>query len=100
MSVPYATDKHQNNSVLYSQNTIQNYTTITNNDYIQSCDTPKKTNYSISTILTPNHRSQRIAYTSSSKFNLNTPMILPPVGEKYMCFMNEGKSDQAARCIK
>ena len=27
-------------------------------------------------------------------------MILPTVGKEYMCFMNEGKSDQAARCIK
>ena len=27
-------------------------------------------------------------------------MILPPVGEEYMCFMKEGKSYQAARCIK
>ena len=42
-SVPYATEKNQNNSVLYSQNTIQNDTTITNNDGIQSCETPKKT---------------------------------------------------------
>ena len=53
-SVPSATDKNQNNSVLYSQNTIQNDSTITNNDYIQSCETPKK-NHSISTISTPNH---------------------------------------------
>ena len=41
-SIPSATEKHQNNSVLYSQNTIQNDSTITNNDYIQSCETPKK----------------------------------------------------------
>ena len=27
-------------------------------------------------------------------------MILPLVGKEYMCFMKEGKSDQAARCIK
>ena len=30
-SIPSATDKHQNNSVLYSKNTIQNDATITNN---------------------------------------------------------------------
>ena len=42
-SVPYITDKHQNNSVLYSQNTIQNDATITNNDNIYSCETPKNT---------------------------------------------------------
>ena len=35
-SVPSVTDKHQNNPVLYSQNTIQNDATITNNDNIQS----------------------------------------------------------------
>ena len=27
-------------------------------------------------------------------------MILPLVGKEYMCFMREGKSDQANRCIK
>ena len=27
-------------------------------------------------------------------------MILPPVGEEYMCFLKEGKTNQAARCIK
>ena len=40
-SVPSATDKHQNNFVLYSQNTVKNDATITNNDDIQSCQTPK-----------------------------------------------------------
>ena len=33
-SVPSITDKHQNNYVLFSQNTTQNYATITNNDDI------------------------------------------------------------------
>ena len=40
MSVPSARDKHKK-SILYSQNTIQNDATITNNDCIQSCETPK-----------------------------------------------------------
>ena len=39
--VPSATDKHQNNSILYSQNTTQNDTTITKNDDRQSCETQK-----------------------------------------------------------
>ena len=39
--VPYTTDKHQNNSVLYSQNAIHNYATITNHDDIKSFETPK-----------------------------------------------------------
>ena len=99
-SDPSATDKHENNSVLYSQNTIQNDATITNNDDIQSCEKPRKQNYSIPTISTPNHHSQRISSTSSSILNLNTPTILPPVGKEYMCFMKEVKSVQAARCIK
>ena len=34
MSFPSVRDKNQNNSVLYSQNTIQNYASITNNDGI------------------------------------------------------------------
>ena len=42
MSVPSIKDKHRNNYVLCSQNTIQNDATITNNDDIQSCDTPKQ----------------------------------------------------------
>ena len=91
-SVPYATGKHKNNSILYSQNTIQNDATITKNDDIQSCETAKK-NDSIPTISTPNHHSQRIASTSSSRLNLNTPTILTPVGKEYMCFMKEGKSE-------
>ena len=27
-------------------------------------------------------------------------MGLPPVGKEYMCFQNDGKTAQAARCIK
>ena len=27
-------------------------------------------------------------------------MILTPVGKEYMCFLKEGKTDQATRCIK
>ena len=59
---------------------------------------PKTIN--ITTISTPNHHSQRISSTSSSTLTSNTPTILPPFGKEYMCFMKEGKSDQAARCIK
>ena len=44
--VTSVTDKHQNNYVLYSQNTIHNDATITNNDDIQSCETPIKQSYS------------------------------------------------------
>ena len=40
--VPSITYKNQNNYVLYSQNTIQNDVTISNNDYIQSFETAKK----------------------------------------------------------
>ena len=56
-----------------------------------------KKSYSISTISTPNHHSQRIASTYPSRLNFNTTTILPPVGKEYMCFMKEGKSDQASR---
>ena len=38
-------------------------------------------NYNISIISTPNHHSQRIASTSSSRLNFSTPTILPPVGK-------------------
>ena len=81
------THKHQNNSVFYSQNTIHNDATVTKNDNIQSCDTPKKQNYGIPTISTSNHNSQRIATTLSSILNLHTPTILPLFGKEYMCFL-------------
>ena len=71
-----------------------------NNDDIQSCDTPKKQNYCIPNISTPNHHSHRIATTFSSILNLHTPTILPLVGTEYMCWLKKGKSDQAARCIQ
>ena len=41
-SVPDITDKHQNNSVFFSQNTTQNDETIRNNYDIQSCEKQKK----------------------------------------------------------
>ena len=81
MSIPSVIDKNKNNPVLYSQNTIQNDATITNNDDIKSCETAKKQNYSIPTISTPNHHTQSIATTYSGILNLNTPTILPPVGK-------------------
>ena len=99
-SVPYVADKHQKHSVLYSQNTTQNDATITKNDDIQSCETAKKQNYSIPTISTPDHHSQLIATTYLSILNLHNPKILPSVRKEYMCFLKEGKTDQAARCIK
>ena len=70
------------------------------NDDINYFETAEKQNYSIPTISKPNNHSQRIASTSSSRLSFNRPMILPPVGKEYICFMKEGKSDQAARCIK
>ena len=44
-SVPSVTDKNQHNSVFNSQNTIQNNSTITNNDDIKSCETARKQNH-------------------------------------------------------
>ena len=32
--------------------------------------------------------------------NLHTTTRLLPVGKEYMCFQNDGKNAQAARCIK
>ena len=55
MSVPSIRDKHQNNSVLCSQKTIQNDASIKNNDDIQSCETARKEIYSIQTISTYNN---------------------------------------------
>ena len=79
-SAPYVRGKNQNNYIFYSQNTIQIDASIKNNDNIQSCETARN-NYIIPTISKPYHHTQRIATTSSSILNLNTPKILPPVGK-------------------
>ena len=70
MSVPSVRDKNKNNSVLCYQNTIQNDVSIKNNDDIQSCDTPIKKMYIITTTSTPNNHEQRIATTFTSILNL------------------------------
>ena len=51
-------------------------------------------NYIIPTISAPNHHTQLVATTSSIILNSNTPTILP------MCFKKDGKTAQAAKCIK
>ena len=93
-------DKNQNNSILCSQNTIQNDVSITNNDNIQPCEAPRKQDYGIKTTSTPNHHSQCISTTSASILNLHTPTILPPIDKYYKCFQKDGKTSQATRCIK
>ena len=37
---------------------------------------------------------------SVSLLNWHITTVLPPVGKEYMCFQNDGKTSQAARCIK
>ena len=54
----------------------------------------------MSTISTHNNHLQRISSTSSSRLNFNTSTLLTPVDKQYICFLKEGKFDQAARCIK
>ena len=80
-SVSSVIDKKQTNSVLCSQNTIQNDLNITNNDDMQSCETPIKQNYIIPTTSTPNHHAQCIDDMSVRLFNLYTTKKLPPVGK-------------------
>ena len=80
-SIHYFREKNQNNYVLYSQNTIQDDASITNNENTQSCEIARKQNYTISIISTPNNYTQHIPTTYSSMINLNTPTILPPVGK-------------------
>ena len=79
-SVPSATDKNKNNSVFYSQNTIQNDGSITNNDDIHYFKKQEK-NYRIPTTSTPNHCTQLFVTTSAIILNVHTPTILPPVGK-------------------
>ena len=35
-----------------------------------------------------------------SLLNLHTTTKSTPVGKEYMCFQNDGKTDQAAKCVK
>ena len=81
MYVTSIKEKNQNHYVLYSQNTIQNDASITNNDNMQSFETEENKNHSIPTNSNPNHHAQIFATISSSILNLNTPTILPPVGK-------------------
>ena len=56
--------------------------------------------YSITTTSTPNNPAQRISATSMNLLSLYTTTKLPPVGRYYMCFQNDGKNAQAAKCVK
>ena len=80
-SVPSVRDKNQNHYILCSQNTIQNHVRIKNNDNIHFCETARKQNRSIPNTSTPDHHAQRIATTYASMLNLNTTIVLPPVGK-------------------
>ena len=97
-SVSSVTDKK--NSVLCSENFIHNDFSITNNDNIQSCETPRKKNYSIKNTSTQNPYAQIIVTMSVSLLNLNTTGKLPPVGKNIIYFQIDGKYDQASKCIK
>ena len=67
---------------------------------MQSCETPRKRNYSITTTSTLNHHSQRFGAMEVLSFNLNTTTKLPPVGNEYTCFQIDVTSVQAAKCVK
>ena len=60
----------------------------------------KGKNYRLPKTFTPDHRSQCIYATSVSWLNLHTTTKLPAVGKQYMCFQNDSKTSQAAKCIK
>ena len=47
-----------------------------------------------------NHHVQSIPTKYTIVLNLHTTTGLNLVGKEYMCFQNDGKTDQAARCIK
>ena len=98
-SVPFVIEKKQNNFVLCSQNSIYNDVSISNNNDIQSCETPIKENYSIPTTSTRNHHAQRIDTIYTSILNLHRTMRLPSVGKVYV-FHNDSKTGQAVKCIK
>ena len=80
-SISYVIYKEQTNSVLCSQNTIQNDLNIKNNDDINSCETTRKQNYRIPTTSTPNHHEQRIDAMAVRLLNSHTTTKLPSLGK-------------------
>ena len=82
------------------ENFIHIDVSIINNNDIQSCDTKIKKTNSIPSNSTLNHHAQCIVTTYASMLNLHTNTRLPPVGKEYMCFQNDDKTADAARCIK
>ena len=77
----------------------KNNNNISNTDYIQYCVTPQKNcsvqDTSTPTYLTPLNATLYIAYVK-----LHTTTKLPPAGKEYLCFQINGKSSQAAKCVK
>ena len=60
----------------------------------------KENMYSIPTTSSPNNHAQCISATSMSMLNLHTNTKLPLAGKEYVCFQNDGKTAQAAKCIR
>ena len=99
-SVPSITVEKQTNSVLCSENSTQNNSSIRNNDNIKSCETRRTKIYIIPTTSTTNHYTQRIFYKSVNLLSIYTTTKLPTVGTEYMCFQNDGKTSQESKWIK
>ena len=83
-----------------SQNNTQNDLIITNNDDIQSCETPRKLNYIIPTTSNPKHNVKHIVAMPVFSFNLLTTVKLTPAGKAYTCFQIDGKYAQVAKCVE
>ena len=56
--------------------------------------------YTIPTTSTTNHHAQHISPTSVILLSLYTTKKLPTVDKEYMCFRNDGKTAQVAKCVK
>ena len=80
--------------------TNQNKNNISNTYDIHSCVTPQKTNYSVQATSTPNHLTPLYATLTIPSVKLHTRTKLPPASKEYICFRINGKSFQAAKCVK
>ena len=80
--------------------TNQNKNNISNTDYIHSCVTPRKHNFSVQAISTPPRLTPLNTTAPFSLVELHTTTKLPPAGKEYLCYQINSKSPHASQCVK
>ena len=78
----------------------QSKNNISNTDEIQSCVTPRINIYSVLATNNPTHLTSLNDTLHIPLFKLLKDTKLSPACKKYLCFQINGKSSQAAECVK